>query len=456
MSVPALPFDVIELVFDHLSLLDEPDRREVAKPLALVCHDWLPLARRLAWSTVSIVAIRDERVLRHLCEHERLREFVKKLRLVGQKSLLHLHKPEDLPEHMRDIPKDAVLPFISTETHARNFAAVLVRLPELTDLAVCDTTSLVTDLLQAASVSPSRTKLEHLRLVHRFDEDDRIRAFLDALAQFPHLHLLDLQVHFRDDAYEPEEAKATVLRLPLSTLSLDLLDSPDAFRTALTRALDAALEPEKLRILRIEGPSADTVLFDALSECINLMHVEFFSVETDAIEPLFSSLCTALPHLTSLVILTFTSDEDGSNLNLPNAVNSPVGLPVFLEALAPSVQMVKVGGILFLFDFVDNDFPTIAFDNVSETVPTVLVVSRSAADDANGDEDGSETMTEGEGVRQVNVAFAKLEAEGEAGEHWVLVLPRGMCCGSSCSSEEDEDDEEPIEGGSGTAVAERA
>ncbi|GAA5894461.1 hypothetical protein JCM6882_004828 [Rhodosporidiobolus microsporus] len=389
MPSPTLPLDVIELVFDHLAaVLEEPEGREVGTRLALVCRDWKPFALRLAWRKISLILLEDNRLINHLIEFPQALEYTHCLHLLGTASMLHHADRNKLREDLRNIPEDAVFPFVMNENHSAALSSLLYLCPRLRHLIL--PSSEYHDLLHPARLSPSVKTLKHLEMnvfrTESFEADAFANTFAKSLTAFPALHLIKLDARYVGDALPPVSIGQVSQRVPIGTLDLSVFATVDSgFPLVLNEVLVASMDPNKLLTTRLQNFNGEATLLKWLAQCTSLRMLEIFGIDPPAVIPTFAILCDVLPHLSSLQGLVFSEGECANPPDLTAFQLSPVELDHFLAILPESAISIKVGGVHFAMG---GAYECFSMDELpEENCPMVLAVGVDAEEEDSEEDD---------------------------------------------------------------------
>ncbi|BGP47465.1 hypothetical protein JCM10450v2_003317 [Rhodotorula kratochvilovae] len=317
MTVPPLPAEVINLVFEELAddndliLSRDPSLKSVARSAALVCGDWWHRGMALLWEVVFI-HFNERRYLElllRLAEAPRLAKFVKVLYLVWAASDDTFDLPvAPLIERCLSLRRLEMTepPFAVLEELVQ--AAKGGELVHVTGLALNCTTRQPYEPADLCTILAGMPNLETLCL-----QGDILDAGEGHLADLRHVAPRAVTLYLQSDRLDADDATAFVL-LVLGQMRLDRLSrinlefaSPD--QSAVLRVL--ALAP-RLTNLGLHFPS-DPVFTDALPFLIPLLPtfgaLEHLSLDTGdfrnpphpprrAVAALLDALPPSLTHLT--------------------------------------------------------------------------------------------------------------------------------------------------------------
>ncbi|GAA6000552.1 uncharacterized protein JCM10292_000481 [Rhodotorula paludigena] len=338
--IPALPLDVVRLVFDFLANgLDESIRRAEGARLALVQRAWQEPAYELAWREVTIATVRNTGLRDHLLSHRNLLDYLRKLetpKVEGPPPALI-----SLPERLRDL--ELVQDYLMSPEEARPIRDLVLACPNLLSLELpvsFPRFGLIDELSQTLVASKLRSlditlfPMRHFNLVN-------LHVVLARFTGLDYLQLRPIDYGASSWSYNPQDRMP---QLVVATLVITLtLLRQNVYVGVFSRMVIALIARSSFRSLMLQNYAGNNTLPNWLPNCGNLVDLTLWCTSPSDLCRLLLPITQLLPKLCSLQTLLISSQPLYCQLaNLP--------LAAFLHSLPSSIRHATVYAIAFVPD----------------------------------------------------------------------------------------------------------
>ncbi|GJN92410.1 hypothetical protein Rhopal_005440-T1 [Rhodotorula paludigena] len=335
--IPALPLDVVRLVFDFLAdSLDEASRRAEGARLALIQRAWQEPAYELAWREVTVANVRDKGLLDHLLAHRNLLGYVRKIEIPSVQGPC----PTGINLCEQRHPLELTHYFLLSPEEAQPFRDLILSCPNLLSLELPVSFPNL-DLIRELSKSHVAAKLHALDITLNPEGHFDLVNLHIVLARFIGLDYLQLRpIKFENSlwSYDPQ---GCMPQLAVATLVVTLTSQhQDVYVGAFSRMIVALIARSSFRSLMLQNYAGDSALPNWLPTCGNLVDLTLWCASPFDLCHLLQPITQLLPKLYSLQTLLISSQPLYYQLaDLP--------LAAFLHSLPSRVRHAAVYSVAF-------------------------------------------------------------------------------------------------------------